>query len=93
MPASLQCLVVAPKLLSSIAASGTIRLLKPLAILTGGEPKRALFVTYCIGSCIAMLGSLNVVAPLLSMCFLLCYACMNFNSFILDILKDPHWRP
>ena len=40
-----------------------------------------------------MLGSLNLIAPLLSMCFLLCYACMNFNSFILDILKDPHWRP
>ena len=36
---------------------------------------------------------LNAVAPLLSMCFLLCYACMNLNSFLLDILKDPNWRP
>ena len=27
------------------------------------------------------------------MCFLLCYACMNLNSFFLDFLKDPHWRP
>ena len=89
---ALQCLVVAPKLLNSIAASGTIRLLKPFAILTNGEPKRALLVTYLIGSAIAMLGSLNLVAPLLSMCFLLCYACMNLNSFFLDFLKDPHWR-
>ena len=27
------------------------------------------------------------------MCFLLCYASMNLNCFVLDILKDPHWRP
>ena len=90
---ALQCLVVAPRLLSSIAASGTIRALRPFAILTAGEPKRALLGAYFLGSCITMLGSLNLVAPLLSMCFLLCYACMNLNSFFLDFLKDPHWRP
>ena len=72
---ALQCLVVAPRLLSSIAASGTIRLLKPFAILTGGEPKRALVMSWVIGSCIVMIGELNLVAPLLSMCFLLCYSC------------------
>ena len=38
-------------------------------------------------------GALDAVAPLLSMCFLMCYACMNLNCFVLDILKDPHWRP
>ena len=90
---ALQCLVVAPRLLASISASETIRRLKPLAVLTAGEPKRALLVTYLIGASISMLGSLNLVAPLLSMCFLLCYACMNLNSFFLDFLKDPHWRP
>jgi potassium/chloride transporter 4/5/6 len=90
---ALQCLVVAPRLLSAIAASGTLPLLKPLAKLTAGEPKRALFVSYIIGGCLVMLGSLDAVAPLLSMCFLICYACMNLNCFFLDFLKDPHWRP
>ena len=90
---ALQCLVVAPRLLASIAESGAISRLKPLGKKIGGEPKFALLTTYVIGNCLCMLGSLNLIAPLLSMCFLLCYACMNFNSFILDILKDPHWRP
>ena len=90
---ALQCMVVAPRLLASIAASGTLRFLKPFAVLTAGEPKRALLLTYAIGSAIAMLGALDLVAPLLSMCFLLCYACMNLNCFFLDVLKDPHWRP
>ena len=85
--------MVAPRLLAAIAASGTIRILKPLSILTAGEPKRALVMSWIIGSAICMLGSLNLVAPLLSMCFLTCYACMNLNSGVLDFLKDPHWRP
>ena len=90
---ALQCMVVAPRLLASIAASGRSASSSPFAVLTAGEPKRALLLTYLIGSCIAMLGALDLVAPLLSMCFLLCYACMNLNSFFLDFLKDPHWRP
>ena len=51
---ALQCLVVAPRLLASISASGTIRLLKPLAVLWGGEPKRALLVSNIIGGGLIM---------------------------------------
>jgi len=90
---ALQCLVVAPRLLASISASGTLHYLKPFAVLTAGEPKRALLVSYVFGGLLVLLGDLNLVAPLLSMCFLICYACMNLNCFFLDFLKDPHWRP
>ena len=91
---ALQCLVVAPRLLASIAADGMIRPLRPFAKLSaGGEPKRALAFTYFFGGLMVLLGSLNLVAPLLSMCFLMCYAFMNLTCFILDALKDPHWRP
>ena len=72
---ALQCLVVAPRLLASVASGGCLRFMRPLAKLTAGEPKRALLVTYVIGGLLVLLGSLDLVAPLLSMCFLMCYAC------------------
>lgn len=68
----MQCLVVAPQLLASIAASHTLRWLKPFA-----SRLRALAATWLLGACLAMLGSLDRVAPLLSICFLLCYACAH----------------
>ena len=68
-------------------------MLTPVSRLTAGEPKLALLVTYIVGGSCVLIGSLDAVAPLLSMCFLMCYACMNLNCFVLDILKDPHWRP
>ena len=57
--AALQCLIVAPRLLASIAASGTLRVLKPLATLTYGEPKRALLVTYLFGGALVLIGSVR----------------------------------
>ena len=60
---------------------------------TQGEPRRALVFTYLFGGCFVLLGSLDVVAPLLSMCFLLCYASMNITCFVLDILKVRAPRP
>ncbi len=67
MGQAMQCLTVAPMLLASISASGTIRYLKPFAVLTDGEPKRALGLSWLIGSLLVMLGELNLIAPLLSM--------------------------
>jgi hypothetical protein len=64
---AMQCLTVAPMLLASISASGTIRYLKPFAVLTNGEPKRALGLSWLIGALLVMLGELNLIAPLLSM--------------------------
>ena len=99
---AMQCIVVAPRLLASIAADNMLRIrlprgivltLLPFSKLSGGEPRRALVFTYLFGGCFVLLGSLDVVAPLLSMCFLLCYASMNITVFVLSILEDPHWRP
>ena len=70
-----------------------LRPMRSLARLTGGEPKLALGATYLVGAMCVLIGSLNAVAPLLSMCFLTCYSMMNLNCCLLGLLKDPHWRP
>ena len=40
-----------------------------------------------------MIGSLDLVAPLLSICFLAAYAALNFSTFALGLTKAPSWRP
>uniref|UniRef100_A0A7S1R5U7 Uncharacterized protein n=1 Tax=Alexandrium catenella TaxID=2925 RepID=A0A7S1R5U7_ALECA len=90
---ALQCCVVAPRLLQSIAKDEIISFLNRLAPLTNGEPKRALFATYIIAGLMVLIGQLDLVAPLLSMCFLVAYAFMNISCFTLTWLRSPAWRP
>jgi hypothetical protein len=37
----------------------------------------------------AMIGSLNLVAPLVSICFLTSYSALNLSCFILSIVNAP----
>lgn len=90
---ALQCLVVAPRLLNALAKDHIISFLDPLAPTHKGEPKRALLATTVIGSLLVLMGELDLVAPLLSMCFLVAYAFMNFSCFALTWLKSVAWRP
>jgi amino acid transporter len=91
---ALQCLVVAPRLLQNIATDNLLPRLAPLAPKSkAGEPVRALFATGLVGSCLCSIGSLDGVAPLLTMCFLTCYTMMNASCLVLTLLRSPSWRP
>lgn len=91
---ALQCLVVAPRLLQSIAKDKILSILTKLAPLSSeGEPVRALWVTYVVAALLVLIGNLNMVAPLLTMCFLVAYAFMNISCFSLTWLRSPAWRP
>ena len=76
-PAPSGLMAQAPRLLASIAADNMLRVrlcrgkvtlsLQPFSKLTAGEPKRALVFTYLFGGAFVLLGSLDAIAPLLSM--------------------------
>ncbi|EER13054.1 hypothetical protein Pmar_PMAR022825, partial [Perkinsus marinus ATCC 50983] len=75
--------VVAPRLLYSIASDNLLPPLRSIAVLSG-KSQVALIVTM-IPACLALgiLGSsLDSIAPLLTMCFLLCYACINLSCLV-----------
>eukprot|EP00442_Polarella_glacialis_P058745 CAMPEP_0115056568 /NCGR_PEP_ID=MMETSP0227-20121206/5267_1 /TAXON_ID=89957 /ORGANISM="Polarella glacialis, Strain CCMP 1383" /LENGTH=985 /DNA_ID=CAMNT_0002441259 /DNA_START=191 /DNA_END=3148 /DNA_ORIENTATION=+ len=91
---ALQCLIVAPRLLQSMAKDKLLPILSPLEKLNSrAEPARALLFTYVVAGLLVLIGELELVAPLLTMCFLMTYAFMNCSCFALTWLKSPTWRP
>ena len=91
---ALQCLISAPRVLNAIAKDGTVPFLNIAAPLNAaGEPAAALGVTVAFCLVASMIGSLDLVAPLLSICFLSAYAALNFATFALGLTKAPSWRP
>ena len=91
---ALQCLISAPRVLNAIAVDGTVPFLARAAFVDEkGEPVAALLATVAFCLCASMIGSLDLVAPLLSICFLSAYAALNFSTFALGLTKAPSWRP
>ncbi|XP_063395591.1 solute carrier family 12 member 6 isoform X2 [Cydia fagiglandana] len=92
--AGLQSLTGAPRLLQAIAKDEIIPFLAPFAVSSSrGEPTRALLLTMAICQCGILLGNVDILAPLLSMFFLMCYGFVNLACALQTLLKTPNWRP
>ncbi|XP_030748646.1 solute carrier family 12 member 6 isoform X3 [Sitophilus oryzae] len=92
--AGLQSLTGAPRLLQAIAKDEIIPFLAPFSVSSSrGEPTRALIITLIICECGILLGNVDVLAPLLSMFFLMCYGFVNLACALQTLLKTPNWRP
>uniref|UniRef100_A0A8D8HS97 Solute carrier family 12 member 6 n=1 Tax=Culex pipiens TaxID=7175 RepID=A0A8D8HS97_CULPI len=92
--AGLQSLTGAPRLLQAIAKDGIIPFLEPFAVSSKrGEPTRALLLTLLICQSGILLGNVDLLAPLLSMFFLMCYGFVNLACAVQTLLRTPNWRP
>lgn len=40
-----------------------------------------------------MIGDINSINPIITICFLVCYGMINLCSFSLEMLSQPSWRP
>ncbi|KAM9322822.1 solute carrier family 12 member 7-like isoform 2-T2 [Pholidichthys leucotaenia] len=58
-----------------------------------GEPTWALLLTVGICEIGILIASLDDVAPILSMFFLMCYMFVNLACAIQTLLRTPNWRP
>ncbi|XP_044741711.1 solute carrier family 12 member 7 isoform X2 [Chrysoperla carnea] len=92
--AGLQSLTGAPRLLQAIAKDSIIPFLSPFAVSSSrGEPTRALLLTIVICQGGILLGNVDILAPLLSMFFLMCYGFVNLACAVQTLLRTPNWRP
>ncbi len=57
------------------------------------EPRTALLITFIIAEGIILLGSLNIVAPVVTMFFLNTYGVVNLIAALENIIGNPSYRP
>uniref|UniRef100_A0A8C9VQ53 Solute carrier family 12 member 5b n=1 Tax=Scleropages formosus TaxID=113540 RepID=A0A8C9VQ53_SCLFO len=99
--AGLQSLTGAPRLLQAISRDGIIPFLRVSMCFiwvfghgkANGEPTWALLLTACICEIGIIIASLDSVAPILSMFFLMCYMFVNLACAVQTLLRTPNWRP
>ncbi len=94
LSATLSSLVAAPRVLSALAGYGILPGSSRLAQLSSnGEPRTATLVTALIVVLGLMSGSLDALAPLLTVFFLIAYASLNFVVLVEQALGLPSFRP
>uniref|UniRef100_A0A8B9H354 Solute carrier family 12 member 7a n=1 Tax=Astyanax mexicanus TaxID=7994 RepID=A0A8B9H354_ASTMX len=92
--AGLQSLTSAPRLLQAIAHDGLVPFLQVFGhSKSNGEPTWALLLTAGICEIGILIASLDAVAPILSMFFLMCYLFVNLACAVQTLLRTPNWRP
>ncbi|KAM9720228.1 solute carrier family 12 member 7-like isoform 1-T1 [Menidia menidia] len=92
--AGFQSLTGAPRLLQAIARDGIIPFLQVFGHgKANGEPTWALLLTVGICEIGILIASLDDVAPILSMFFLMCYLFVNLACAVQTLLRTPNWRP
>ncbi|KAJ1137616.1 hypothetical protein NDU88_004014 [Pleurodeles waltl] len=92
--AGLQSLTGAPRLLQAIAKDNIIPFLRVFGHgKSNGEPTWALLLTAAIAELGILIASLDLVAPILSMFFLMCYLFVNLACALQTLLRSPNWRP
>lgn len=84
-----------PRILQSMASDRIIPALNPFAKGAGParNPRRAVVVTLVIALATISLGSLNVVAPVITMFFLVSYGLLNYATYFEARAASPSFRP
>ncbi|MGD2063458.1 MAG: amino acid permease [Nitrospirota bacterium] len=85
----------APRILQSLAHDRIFPLLTPFAAGVGpaNNPRRGVLLSGAIGLSAIALGDLNLIAPVVSMFFLISYGLLNYATYSEASAKSPSFRP
>ena len=85
----------APRILHALATDRLFPILKPFAKAdaTTGNPRRAVLLCFAIAAITVAVGDLNVVAPVVSMFFLISYGLLNYATYFEASSGSPSFRP
>ena len=95
LSSALGSLMGAPRILQAFARDGIFRRLKFFGRGSGraGEPRRAIVVTFLIAQAGIFAGDLDLIAPVITMFFLMTYGAVNLACFYEIISHNPSFRP
>lgn len=85
----------APRILQAFARDDVLKSLRIFATGSGknDEPRRAIVFTFFVSQLAVLLGDLNVIAPIITMAFLITYGLINLATFYEWIGRNPSFRP
>jgi amino acid transporter len=85
----------APRILQALASDRLFGFLQPFAKGEGasGNPRRAILLCFGIAVATVAVGDLNVVAPVVSMFFLISYGLLNYATYYEARSSSPAFRP
>lgn len=86
-------LLGAPRTLQALAEDGIVPRFLGKEFGANKEPRIATCVTFAIALVAIYFGSINVIAPLLTMIGLICYTMLNLATGLEDLMGNPSWRP
>lgn len=86
-------LLAAPRTLKAIADDGIAPKIFGKTFGRMEEPRIATLLTCAIAFIGVYFGSVNVIAPLLTMITLICYGVLNLSAGIETLIANPSWRP
>lgn len=95
LSSALGSMMGAPRILQAFARDDIFRGLRFLGRGSGaaGEPRVATVVTFVIAQSAILLGDLDVVAPVITMFFMITYGTLNLACFYEGITRNPSYRP
>jgi amino acid transporter len=95
LSSALASFLAAPRILQSLARDEVFPWLGPFAAGagTGDNPRRGVVLALVIALATVAVGRLDVIAPVVSMFFLISYGLLNFATFYESKAKSPSFRP
>jgi amino acid transporter len=83
----------ASRVIQALAQDNLIPMLKPLAWECNGEPVAAILLSVVIAVAFLTMNSIDAIAPILTMFFLLTYWLTNMACFVHRVSGHPNFRP
>ncbi len=95
LSSALGSMMGSPRILQAFARDRIWRWLSPLARGSGpsNEPRMATVLTFLISQVCILLGDLNMIAPIITMAFLITYGMLNLATFYESFTSNPSYRP
>lgn len=86
-------LLGAPRTLQAMSNDGVLPKFFSKTFGKSDEPHVATLVTFSIAFFAVYFGTINIIAPLMTMICLVCYGMLNLSAGIETLIANPSWRP
>ncbi len=95
LSSALGSMLGAPRILQALADDEIYAQLRYFAVGSGPnrEPRRATVLTFVVSAICIVFGNLDLIAPIITMAFMITYGTLNLATFYESVTRNPSYRP